>query len=147
MLHAYAYKADPAPLQEAGAERLWYDADGKRLQRADLMKSGALRKGDTLLVLSIHNLAGSPRTYERWQADLAERGVTLRVVENDNPPRPVGRPRKYEPSPEDWAIWVDGHRSEKDRLAAIEARHGSPVTRQTLNGRYGNPSNPKQRPD
>jgi len=141
MLHAYAYKADPALLRDAGAERLWYDADGKRLERAKMMEVGQLREGDTLLLLSLHNLAGSPPAYDRWRGDLTARGITLQMVANDAPPRPVGRPRAYQSSHRDWAIWTDGHRSEKDRLEAIGG-----VTRQTLNGRYGNPTNPKPAP-
>ena len=142
MKHGYAYKANPAPLYEAGAERMWYDADGKRLERAKMMEVGQLRRGDTLLLLSLHNLAGSPPAYDRWRDDLTARGVILQMVANDAPPRPVGRPVGYQPNRHDWAIWVDGHRSEKDRLAAI----GGGVTRQTLNGRYGNPTNPKPAP-
>jgi len=149
MIHAYAFKANPDPLSEA--ERLWYDSDRLRTRRAEMMKSGSLRSGDTLLILSIHNLAGSPRAYQRWRDDIAAQGVEIRVVESDDPPRPVGRPKVYDPTPpqarEHWATWIDGHRTEKDRLAAIEADYGAPVTRQTLNGRYGNPTRPGPAPD
>ncbi len=149
MIHAYAFKANADPLSEA--EQLWYDADGERLKRAEMMKSGQLRAGDTLLILSIHNLAGSHHAYQRWRDDMAKIGVTLRIVKTDRPPpRPVGRPKIYTPTArqarQDWATWIDGHRSEKDRLADIEARNGAPVTRQTLNGRYGNPSKPGPAP-
>ncbi len=153
MIHAYAFKADPAPLGEAGGlkTRLWYDADGARLKRAEMMKSGQLRAGDTLLILSIHNLAGSPQAYQRWRDDMATLGVTLRIVETDKPPKPVGRPKVYTPTARQarlhWATWIDGHRSEKDRLADVAGDYGAAVTRQTLNGRYGNPSNPGPAPD
>ena len=149
MIHSYAYRADPAPLGDA--ERRWYDSDSARPARVEMMKSGSLRRGDTLLVLGLHNLAGSPRSYQRWRDDIAALGVEIRVVENDDPPRQVGRPKVYDPTPpqarEHWATWTDGHRTEKDRLAIIAASYGAAVTRQTLNGRFGNPSNPKPAPD
>ena len=65
--------------------------------------------------------------------------------------KPTKARSKYDPDPPgarcDHAVWIDGDRSEVDRLAAIAARNGSPVSRQLLNGRYGNPSNPKPAPD
>lgn len=151
MIHGYAYRHDPQSLEDAGAERIWYDAAPEREKRRDMMGVGALREGDTLLVYSIHQLAGSPRAYDRWITDLKARGVRLRVVE-DGAPKPPHRPRKYDPdlrrAQRHWAIWTDGHRTERDRLAAIQDENDDvPVTRQTLNGRYGNPTNPGPRPE
>ncbi len=77
-------------------------------------------------------------------------GVKLEVVVKEAPLRPIGRPRVYDPAPqlalEHWAIWIDGYRTEKDRQQAIADSHGVYITRQTLNARYGNPSNPKSPP-
>ncbi len=153
MIHAYAYNADDTPLREAGAEKIWYDPKGIRDARVRMLTAGALRDGDTLLLLSLYNLAGSPTAFDRWRKEmqaLSDRGITPRIVETDSPPRPVGRPKVYDPSAaqmrKHWAIWTDGHPLGKDRLAAIEADYGAAVTRQTLNGRYGNPTRPKPAP-
>ena len=58
---------------------------------------------------------------------------------------------KYNPDPpaarRHHAVWINGDRSEIDRLATIAADNGSLVTRQTLNGRYGNPTRPKPAPE
>ncbi len=150
MKHSYAYRTDPTLLIEAGSERLWFDGLSDRLNRAAMMTSKTLREGDTILILSIHNFAGSPGAYNRWRENVKGIGVKLEVVVKVAPLRPVGRPRVYDPTPEraleHWAIWIDGYRTEKDRQKAIADSHGVYITRQTLNARYGNPSNPKSPP-
>lgn len=151
MIHAYGYRRDPEALRKAGAETVWLDIEAGRHQRAEMMRSGALRQGDTLLLFKLRDLGGSPVADAKWRAMVEAKGVTIRVVELTAPPKVIGRPRKYAPDAaaarRHHATWTDGTKSERARLAEIAADYGSPVTRQTLNGRYGNPSNPKQRPE
>jgi len=151
MIHGYSHGIDPEPLRKAGATEIWYDPEGRRDKRNNMAAPGAMRDGDKLLIFSLHNLTGSPKTYDRWREDLAAIPVVVEVVQDDTPKRPRGRPRKkYTPivaeAQQDHAIWTDRVPSEKERLAAIAKRYGAPVTRQTLNGRYGNPTNPKPAP-
>lgn len=151
MIHGYGYRRDPDDLRKAGAETVWCDMEPGRYQRAAMMRNGAMRPGDTLILFKLRDLGGSPVADERWRNMIAERGVTIRLVDMPaGAPKTIGRPRKYDPDEagkrRHWAIWTDGTRAEVDRLAAIAADYGSPVTRQTLNGRYGNPSNPKPVP-
>lgn len=151
MIHAYGYRRDPAALRKTGAETIWLDLEPGRYQRAEMMKPGALRQGDILRLFKLRDLGGAPVADRVWRERVEARGVTIEIVETVEPPQVIGRPRKYDPDPaaarRHHAIWTNGERSERDRLAAVAADYGSPVTRQTLNGRYGNPSNPKQKPD
>lgn len=151
MMHGYGYRRDPEDLRLAGAETVWSDLDPGRYQRAAMMRQGALRQGDTLLLFKLRDLGGSPVADEKWREKIEARGVTVQIIDLPEWSKPIGRPRKYDTDSagarQDWEIWTNGDRSEIDRLSAIAARYGSPVTRQTLNGRYGNPSNPKPRPE
>lgn len=147
MKHGYAFRIDPEPLREEGASQVWYDADKLRENRAAMMAPGAMRQGDELIIYSMHNLAGSPRAFRRWEDSLRAKGIGLRLVGATMPIRKPGRPRKYDPTPAQrrrhHAIWTDGNRTEADRLIAISEDYGERVTRQTMFGRYGGPSNPK----
>jgi len=151
MIHGYGYRRDPDELRKAGAATVWVDLDPGRYQRAAMMRPGALREGDLLLMFKLRDLGGSPVADEKWREMVEARGVTIKLVDLPSGAKQIGRPRRYDPDDaakrRHWAIWTDGTRSEKDRLAAIAADNGSAVTRQTLNGRYGNPSNPKPMPD
>jgi hypothetical protein len=151
-IHAYGYRKIADELRACGAEMVWIDTDRNRFQRASMMRAGALRAGDTLLLFYLRDLGGSPPADQKWKAMIEDLGVTIKIVDPPEGFAPVvlGRPRKYAPDAGGarlhHSIWTDGIRSEVDRLAAISAHYGSPVTRQVLNGRYGNPSNPKPAP-
>ena len=153
MIHAYGYKRIPDELRACGAECIWIDHDRNRFQRASMMRDGALREGDTLLLFYLRDLGGSPPADRKWKAMIEAHGVTIKIIDPpDNfTPKKLGRPRKYDTDVGGarlhHSIWTDGTRSEVDRLAAISAHYGSPVTRQVLNGRYGNPTRPKQAPE
>lgn len=152
-IHAYGYRRIPDELRAAGAEVVWNDIDRNRFRRASMMREGALRKGDTLILWYLRDLGGSPVADQKWKAMVEERGVTIEIVDPPDSYLTVklGRKRKYDPDA--WgarlhhSIWTDGIRSDQDRLGAISEHYGSPVTRQVLNGRYGNPSNPKPAPE
>lgn len=145
MMLGYGYRRDADELRKAGAEQVWVDFSPDRLERADLFRSGALRPGDTLVLFSLRDLGGSPKADPIWQRKVEERGASIKIV--DLPARKLGRPRRYDPTPDQVrrhrAIWLDGDNAERARLKAIAADYGSHVTRSTLHGRYGSPSNPK----
>lgn len=151
MIVGYGYKRDPEDLRKAGASQVWIDLTPGRYERADMMRGGGLREGDTLLLISLRDLGGSPVADERWQQMMAERGVTLQIIESDGAARKVGAPRKYDPDApaarRHWSIWTNGTRSERDRLTAIAADYGSPVSRQSLFWHYGSPKSPKPQPE
>ncbi len=151
MIAGYGYKRDPADLRAAGAEQVWVDLSKGRYERAAMMKGGILRKDDTLILFSLRDLSGSHQADDRWRARMEGLGVTIKLVAAPVSAKKIGRPKKYDPDPAgarcDHAVWIDGDRSEVDRTATISARYGSPVTRQVLNGRYGNPTRPKPAPE
>lgn len=151
MMHAYGYRRNPEDLRATGAETIWCDLEPGRYQRAAMMGAGALRPGDTLILFKLRDLGGSPVADEKWREKIESKGVTIRLIDPPASSKPIGRPRKYSPDSaaarRHWAVWTNGDRSEVDRLTEIAADNGSPVTRQTLNGRYGNPSNPKPAPN
>jgi len=151
MIHGYSFRIDPEALRNEGATKIWYDADRLRENRAAMMAPGAMRSGDMLLVYSMHNLAGSPRAFRRWEDSLRNHGIGLRLVGASMPIRKPGRPRKYTPTDAQcrrhWAIWTDGSRTEAERLIAISEDYRERVTRQTLFSRYGGPSGPKPLPE
>ena len=151
MIAGYGYKRDPEALRAAGAEQVWVDLSKGRYERAAMMKGGILRKDDTLILFSLRDLTGSHQADDRWLARMHKMDVTIKLVDLPASAKKIGRPKKYDPDPPgarcDHAVWIDGDRSEVDRLAAITARYGSPVTRQVLNGRYGNPTNPNPAPE
>ncbi len=142
---------DPNDLRAAGAEQVWVDLAAGRYQRAAMMQGGVLRKDDTLLLFYLRDLSGSPKTDDRWLARMRDIGVTIKLVDPPASTKKIGRPKKYDPDPpaarRHHAVWIDGDRSEVDRTATISADYGSPVTRQVLNGRYGNPTRPKPAPE
>lgn len=151
MIHGYGYRRDRDDLRKAGAETVWCDLEPGRYQRAAMMRNGALRPGDTLILFKLRDLGGSPVADEKWREKVEARGVAIKFAAPPETARTIGRPRKYAPDAagarRHHAVWTNGDRSEVDRLAEIAADYGAPVTRQTLNGRYGNPTNPKPAPE
>lgn len=152
-VHAYAFglNRDPADLRAAGAETVWIDTDKFRHQREAMMRKGALRPGDTLLLFYLRDLGGSPKADEVWREKVEARGVTIKLVAPPAaPPKKRGPKKKYDPdlaaARRHHAIWTDGTKAEVERLALIASDNGAPVTRSTLNGRYGGPKRPKPAP-
>ena len=152
MIAGYGYRRDPADLRAAGAEHVWVDLAPGRYERAAMMRSGNLRKNDILILFKFRDLSGSAKSDDRWLARIKDLGVTIKLVDLPASAKKIGRPRgKYNPDPpaarRHHAVWINGDRSEIDRLATIAADNGSVVSRQTLNGRYGNPTRPKPAPE
>jgi hypothetical protein len=142
----YGYRRKSSDLTAIGAEKVYVDVNRDRPYRADLVTL-ALRPGDTLLLLYLRDLGGSPVADRVWRERVEALGVTVEVVSLDKPPAVMGRPRKFRPSPEISrlvrGIWLDGSKAEEQRLALIRELTGHEVARGVLNHRYGWPSRPK----
>jgi len=141
----YGYRKHTVDLQAAGAERVYIDTDSARPRRAEMMRRG-LRAGDTLVLLYLRDLGGSPVADTVWRGKVEALGVTIKIVRPVNV-RPVGRPRKFQPTPEEdaaiRAIWLDGLETEKRRLQRIADYKRQTVGKGALVWRYGTPTNPK----
>ena len=142
--YAYGRARTEAMLRAIGCERTFVDRDGKRRERAEMMNGCNLREGDTLRVLYFRDLGGSPVADRVWREKVEAMGVKVEEVRPAS--RPVGPPRKFDP-PADLVlrirdIWLDGNRSERDRLQAVADAY-APTTRGVLNNRFGWPTRPK----
>ena len=139
----YGFRRDEAALTDAGAEVVWLDTSKERTERAAMIQTG-LRKGDTLVLLSIRDLGGSAPADKVWRARIEALGVTVDVIEIEA----ETRPKKFDPLPDQCArlraMWLDGLQSEKYRLRRCVEIYGAQVSKGQLFGRYGSPSNPKQ---
>ena len=141
MICGYGYKRTEADLEAIGAETVWIDTNRERTERAAMMQPGALRKGYTLRLLGINDLAGNPRANEKWLAMLKERGVTVEVIE---PPKPA--PKKRGPKPkfnpnaaqdaQIKALMDDPWRTAAYRVRRASEIMGQPVTYHQLYHRY-----------
>ena len=141
----YGYNRSEADLKSAGAEKVYIDTKKTRDERARMFSGGMhIRKGDTLVLMSIRDLGGSPLADKQWRKRCEDMGISLEVVEKPavSSGRPAHRPRKYQPNMRDREIWLNGLFSEVSRLNTIEEHNGFRVSKGVLNRRYGNPSNP-----
>ncbi len=101
MMVGYGFRRHEEDLRKAGAKRMWIDVSRERPERADMMREGGLREGDTLILLAENDLGGSAPANAKWRAMIEERGVTIRVKEPPKRPRKFGgRPKKFAPDPE-----------------------------------------------
>lgn len=138
----YGFRRNAKDLEALGAEKVWIDISRDRPERSDMFKLGGLREGDTLLLLSLRDLGGSPPADTRWKAEVEKMGVTIEIAQLDKPPARMGRPKVYKPTPDQFrrhrAIWLDplGGTYESKRKQ-ISADYGSELTRGILNGRFG----------
>lgn len=97
----YGYRRTEADLRAAGAEVVYIDVSKERTERADMLRDGGLREGDTLIVLSENDLGGNPRANAKWRGMIEAHGVTVDVRPPAKPPAKLGgRPRKFNPDPE-----------------------------------------------
>lgn len=98
MNHGYGIERDPAQLRALGADKVWIDVkNSDRAERAALF-SVAMRRGDTILLLSRADL-GHGREIPRFEALAEEKGISIRVVETPKPARlPPGPAPTFRPS-------------------------------------------------
>jgi len=75
----YGYQRKEADLEAAGAEKVYVDGTRERRERADLVAYG-LRDGDTLILLSMRDLGGAPKTDAMWKERIEAMGVAIKVV-------------------------------------------------------------------
>jgi DNA invertase Pin-like site-specific DNA recombinase len=143
----YGFRRTEAALKQAGAERVWIDLSKERTERADMLRIG-LKAGDTLIVLSKNDLGGSARANRIIRDNLTAMGVTVAVVAPDTLSKPMGRPRKFDPTPEQAEqikeIWLCWHHTGAYKLRRAAEIMGHSVSRGQLNHRFGNMSKPKE---
>ena len=145
----YAYRRTEAALRDAGAEKVFIDISPQRTERNDLLAYG-LRTGDELVLLSIRDLGGSAKADAAMKARIEAMGVTVTVVQmpDDKPAGKLGRPKGYDPTPEQdeqiRKVWLCWHYTEAYKLRRAAEIYGSPVGRGVLFNRYGSMSKPKE---
>ena len=142
----YGYNVAATAFEHLGCDKLFIDTDRARPLRDHMIEAAGIRKGDTLVLLYLRHLGGSPVADRVWSERVEDMGVTIEVC----PPEPgeVGRPKDNgklpgDKEPEARALWL-GAGTEATRLARVASLVGHPVGKGLLVGRFGVPSNPKQ---
>ena len=136
----YGFNRASADFAKAKVEDLYIDTrDTDRGERADMLISGRLRRGDTLVLLAPGDL-GRGAELRPLRILLAERGVTVEVQIEDS--RPRGRPNEFEPDPDQnkriRKLWYAiGVYQLKHVMRRVEQIYGGPVSRNQLDRRYG----------
>ena len=143
---AYGYKRRESDLAHLGAgQRVYIDHDRKRRDRADMMAS--LRGDEIVRVLYLRDLGGSPVADRKYKALIEAKGATVEECRPAEPPKVMGRPAKFTPTPEQdvaiRAVWLDEARSLADRCQAVADIYGARIARFSLYRRYGKPGAPR----
>lgn len=143
---AYGYRRRSSDLESLGAgKRVYIDHDRKRPERAQLLRD--LRGGEVVRVLYLRDLGGAPKADEVWRQRIEARGATVEEMRPAKPVAVMGRPRKFDPTPEQEAairaVWLDEARSLADRCQGVIDIYGAKVPRAILYIRYGKPGAPK----
>lgn len=95
---AYLYNRPVSEGVAMGADKTFADYKGtSRRELIDLLDSGGLRDGDTLLMRAIGDL-GKGQESARMQRRVADIGATLEVVPSNDAPRVQGRPPRLSPT-------------------------------------------------
>ena len=145
----YGYRCTEAALRAAGAEKVYIDISKQRTERNDMLAYG-LRDGDELILLSIRHLGGSAKVDAAMKERIEALGVTIIVAQgpDDKPAGKLGRPKKYDPTPEVGAqireVWLCWHYTEAYKLRRAAEIYGHPVGRGVLFNRYGSMKKPKE---
>lgn len=143
---AYGYKRQSQDMADLGAgKRVYIDHAPTRKERAAMI--GDLRPGDVVRVLYLRDLGGSPVADRKYKAIIEARGATVEEHRPVKPPAVMGRPRQFNPTPEQdeaiRAVWLDEARSLADRCQGVMDVYGSKVARFSLYRRYGKPGTPR----
>jgi hypothetical protein len=146
---AYGYCRKTADLAPLGAgKRVYIDHDRKRRERAQMVAD--LRGGEVVRVLYLRDLGGSPVADRIWRERVEAKGATVEEVRPVKPAAVIGRPRKFDPTPEQdaalRAVWLDEGRSLADRCQGVIDIYGARVARFSLYRRYGKPGAPREEP-
>ncbi len=146
MIVGYGWKRDEQDLLAEGAERVYIDTQKERPERAAALAAGALRAGDTVLLLHLNDLGGSRPASDRLARWLEGRGVAIKVSPNSRRFTPRGA-AKFTPDadqdPQCRDLWLDPERPEVYKLRRISEVYGKPVARGQLFYRYGSAEKPK----
>ena len=147
MIVGYGWKRDEKDLLADGAERVYIDTKKERPERGAALAAGALRDGDTVLLLHWNDLGGSKPASDRLARWLDERGVAIKVSPNSARFTPRGAakfiPENAEQDAEMRDLWLDRERPEAYKLRRIGEIYGKPVARGQLFYRYGTAEKPK----
>ncbi len=93
---AYGWCREEAELTALGARRVYIDFNRERPRLADMLQPGALRNGDTLVLMAESDL-GVGRALAKRRRLIAERGATIDVRGPNEPSKIGGRPSKLTP--------------------------------------------------
>ena len=140
MIIAYGQNRSDRDFRHVEYDRLFLDAAGKRDEWNALATGGGLVEGDTLVVVSEHDLGRAARLVSIKTA-LADKGVTLRAEPLPAPAYAPGTITKHwRPCAAELAfakgLWRNGLLSVvyvQDRIAAEQALRGWPDLRPTRN--------------
>jgi len=106
-----------------------------------------LRGGEVVRVIYLRDLGGSPVADRKFKGLIEARGATVEEVRPVKPPAVMGRPRSFDPTPEQDAaireVWLDEARSLADRCQGVIDIYGAKVARFSLYRRYGKPGEPR----
>lgn len=137
----YGFGRTERDFGRAKVDRVYLDtAFSERTERADMLRLG-LRRGDVLVLLRPGDL-GHGKDLINVRQMLADMGVKIEIGQGLEDKRPPGRPRAFEPSPEQderikgmwYAQGIYLTRGVEQRASEIM---GHPVTRNQLDHRYG----------
>ncbi len=146
MIVGYGWKRDEKALLAEGAQRIYIDTHKERPEREAALAAGALRTGDTVLLLHFNDLGGSRPASDRLARWLEGRGVAIKVSPNSARYTPKGA-AKFTPDVDQDAqcrgLWLDRERPEAYKLRRIGEIYGKPVARGQLFYRYGSAEKPK----
>lgn len=119
-----------------GCERTLADYDGtRRAELVCLIEGGGVREGDTLCLRAQSDL-GQGAAIKRHLDRLAAMGVTVEIVSVPNAPKSKGRPKRFNPTPDDAQYLCDLWYSPAERAHVLERateRMGMDVKRDKLN--------------
>ena len=144
---AYGYRRSTSDLAPLGFSpgKVYIDHDHRRRDRAAMIKD--LRPGDLVRVLYLRDLGGSPVADRKFLALVEARGAKVEECRPERAPKPMGRPAKFTPTPDQdariRAAWLDETHCLADRCQAVADIYGARVARFSLYRRYGKPGAPK----
>jgi hypothetical protein len=134
---AYGYNRREADFARLDVDRVYLDMPGsKRVERGAMMQPGALRHGDVIVLVDAGDLG------KRQTAAARAMGVSVEVVEPDEPLRRPGAPALFDPNAEQDAyiktLWINPGYSLRYILERASELMGMDVKRHHLVFRYGN---------
>lgn len=141
----YGYRVNLSAFDNLGCDKVFIDTEKHRPFRDQIIEARGVRGGDTLALLFLRHLGGSPVADRVWREKVEALGVKIEI----HPPQAgdVGRPKdngKLPPDKEAGArlLWLGGG-TELTRLSRVAEHVGHAVGKGLLVGRFGTPTSPK----